>query len=79
MPDYESEKQATRTTIPDPSFLPTREEPPLDPSSGLVSFLSSTERQGPWQMPRRMRALAVLGNIELDLRDAEIAYGVSVI
>src|SRR6266550_9647478 len=47
--------------------------------SGVVSFLSSNERQGHWELPRRFRALAVLGNVELDLRDAEVGYGVSVI
>ena len=46
---------------------------------GVVSFLSSHERQGPWQLPRRFRALAVLGNVELDLRGAEVGYGLSVI
>lgn len=47
--------------------------------AGVVSFLSSTERRGRWQLPRRFRALAVMGNIELDLRQAEIGYGISVI
>jgi hypothetical protein len=47
--------------------------------SGVVSFLSSTERQGRWQLPRTFRALAVMGNVELDLREAEVGYGVSVI
>jgi hypothetical protein len=47
--------------------------------SGVVSFLGSSEREGHWQLPRRFRALAVLGNVELDLRAAEISYGVSVI
>jgi hypothetical protein len=45
--------------------------------SGVVSFLSSTERQGPWELPRRFRALAVLGNVELDLRQADVGYGLS--
>ncbi len=46
-------------------------------TSGVVSFLSSTEREGLWQLPRRFRALAVMGNIEIDLRSAEIGYGLS--
>jgi hypothetical protein len=48
-------------------------------TSGVVSFLSSNEREGRWQLPRRFRALAVMGNVELDLRTAEIGYGLSVI
>ena len=79
MPDYQSEKEGAKSSIPEPSYVPVREEQPTDPSSGVVSFLSSTERQGSWRLPRRMRALAVLGNIELDLREAEIGFGVSVI
>jgi hypothetical protein len=47
--------------------------------AGVVSFLSSTEREGRWQVPRHFRALAVLGNVELDMREAEIGYGLSVI
>lgn len=46
---------------------------------GVVSFLSSTEREGRWELPRHFRALAVLGNVELDLRDALIGIGVSFI
>jgi hypothetical protein len=49
------------------------------PRSGVVSFLSSTEREGYWELPRNFRALAVLGNIELDLRKAQIGFGVSII
>jgi hypothetical protein len=45
----------------------------------LVSFLSSNEREGRWELPRHFRVLAVLGNVELDLRDAVIGEGVSVI
>jgi hypothetical protein len=46
---------------------------------GVVSFLSSHERDGPWELARHFRALAVFGNVELDLRDALIGVGVSVI
>jgi len=53
--------------------------PDARPASGVVSFLSSNEREGRWHLPRRFRALAVMGNVELDLRQAEIGYGLSVI
>jgi hypothetical protein len=79
MPDYRTETPLNKPTIPEASYVPMRDEPTGDPSTGVVSFLSSNERQGSWQLPRRMRALAVLGNIELDLREAEIGFGVSVI
>lgn len=45
--------------------------------SGVVSFLSSNEREGRWELPRHFRALAVMGNVELDLREAVIGIGVS--
>jgi hypothetical protein len=48
-------------------------------TSGVVSFLSSHEREGRWQLPRHFRALAVMGNVELDLREADIGIGVSLI
>jgi len=67
------------------NYASEHDEPqqPLTPdtrsASGVVSFLSSHEREGRWHLPRRFRALAVMGNVELDLRSAEIGYGLSVI
>jgi hypothetical protein len=49
------------------------------PVTGIVSFLSSTEREGHWELPRHLRALAVLGNVELDLREAIVGVGLYVI
>ena len=37
----------------------------------------STDRRGPWEMPRRLAARVVCGNLVLDLRDARIAPGTS--
>jgi hypothetical protein len=66
----EMERQTQGQGLPAPDTRST---------SGVVSFLSSNEREGRWHLPRRFRALAVMGNVELDLRTAEIGYGLSVI
>jgi len=60
----------------DPMAYP---QPSENGREGLVSFLSSNERKGRWELPRNIRVLAVFGSIELDLRDAVIGMGVSVI
>jgi hypothetical protein len=65
----------------EPSYLGVRYPLATEPAqaAGVVAFLSSTERDGRWELPRHFRALSVLGNVEIDLRDATIAVGVSVI
>ena len=44
---------------------------------GTVSFLSNVVRSGDWTLPRLFRAVAVLGNLELDLTRARIGTGTS--
>lgn len=39
---------------------------------GVFAGFSNIERDGYWSLPRYFRALAVLGNIELDLTNAEL-------
>jgi len=77
MADYSAEDQ--RLTNP-PSYQQSEGMSPVPVArsqAGVVSFLSSNERKGPWQLPRKFRALAVLGSVELDLRGAEVGYGFS--
>ena len=44
-------------------------------SQTLVAIMSSTERRGRWSAPQQMRVVAVMGGIELDFREAELAPG----
>jgi len=80
MADYKpTDERLSGLTAPQyaaPAYPVAAEPPSFD---GVVSFLSSTEREGRWPLPRRFRALAVMGNVELDLREADIGLGVSVI
>jgi hypothetical protein len=80
MTDFKAEDYRTANPSPEPA----RDYRPAQvtharANSGVVSVLSSNERKGRWELPRHFRALAVLGNVELDLREAEIGYGLSVI
>lgn len=75
MNDYRTEDYRLTDPVPD---YPGAELAHSRSAAGVVSFLSSNERKGRWEVPRQFRALAVLGNVELDLRDAEIGYGLSV-
>jgi len=38
----------------------------------VSALLSSTERRGPWRVPSRLVVKATLGNVELDLSEAQI-------
>jgi len=49
------------------------------PIRGLVSFFSENRKKGRWELPRHMRVLAIFGSATLDLRQALVGPGVSVI
>jgi hypothetical protein len=82
MPDYKPDDYRLSSRMdPSPDYGDQGQQLVPNPPSaaGVVSFLSSNEREGRWPLPRQFRALAVMGNVELDLRAAEIGYGLSVI
>jgi hypothetical protein len=43
----------------------------------LLAVMGGLVRRGSWLVPKRMRALAIMGGIELDLRDATLAGAVT--
>jgi hypothetical protein len=43
----------------------------------LVAIMSGIVRRGLWVIPRRMRVVAVMGGVELDLRQAQLPPGVT--
>lgn len=51
----------------------------LVPAQRMRILFGSIERTGPWTMPQQLRARVVCGNLELDLRDAHMAQGVTTI
>lgn len=47
--------------------------------AGVLAVMSGTTRKGAWELPRQLRVAAVMGSAELDLREAVLAEGDSVI
>lgn len=41
-------------------------------TSWLIAVMAGTSRKGSWRAGRRLRALALMGGIDIDLRDAEL-------
>jgi hypothetical protein len=44
-----------------------------DHGESYVAVFSGAERKGHWRVPRRSRAVAVFGGVDLDLREAQLA------
>lgn len=43
----------------------------------LVAVMSGIMRRGLWRIPRRLRVIAIMGGVDLDLREAELPPGVT--
>jgi Domain of unknown function (DUF1707) len=61
-----------------PAPATRRYQPPAVPTGAhtpttSVAILSGTKRAGPWNVPSAYTAVAIMGGVELDLRDARFA------
>lgn len=43
----------------------------------VVAIMSGIVRRGLWKIPRRLKVVAIMGGVELDLREAELPPGVT--
>jgi hypothetical protein len=59
--------------------LTERGDMPSTPARGIVSVFSENRKEGRWWLPRQLRVLSVFGSVTVDLRDAIIQPGESVI
>jgi hypothetical protein len=67
----------TATSASELDALVTPQPLALVPAQHLRIVLGSIERVGPWDVPQRLTARVVCGNLVLDLRDARLAPGVT--
>lgn len=45
--------------------------------SAVVAIMGGTERKGAWVVPRLVRCIAVMGGVDLDMREAQFGEGVT--
>jgi len=65
---------ATGTPLP-ASLEPNSPAPKL--RERLVAIMSGIVRRGLWRIPRRLRVVAIMGGVQLDLREAELPPGIT--
>jgi hypothetical protein len=51
----------------------------VEPHRGALAIMGSVKRRGVWSLPRRFRVAAVMAEAKIDLREARIGAGESVI
>jgi hypothetical protein len=71
LPDYARGSAAVSRAVP---VLTSNEAP----SRGFVgALMGGTARRGPWLVPQHLKAIAIMGGVELDLSAARFAPGVT--
>jgi hypothetical protein len=62
----------------DPGAAPIMAPAAMVPPRGLVfAIMGGAARKGSWLVPRELKVIAVMGGVELDLRDARFSPGVT--
>jgi hypothetical protein len=68
---------------PHPVPAPAPARPPVTPAGpsyeSSFAVMSETKRQGPWQVPGKHNAVAMMGSVTLDLREAHLTAQETVI
>lgn len=63
-------------SLPDHGVVRVRKSDEGRPRSrSLIALMGGVVRKGRWLVPRRLRALAIMGGVEIDLRDADFSRG----
>jgi Cell wall-active antibiotics response 4TMS YvqF len=64
--------------VAETALVPAKRNDALIPSGQRVlAVFSSIERRGAWRPPQQMQVSSVLGNVELDFREAQLEPGVT--
>ncbi|MEW5914946.1 MAG: LiaF domain-containing protein [Gemmatimonadota bacterium] len=79
MDEYRHRSPNEHTPLaPRRSFTLVRDES-VEPHRGALAVMGSIKRRGVWAMPRRFRVAAVMSEAKIDLREARIGAGESVV
>ena len=62
---------------PDVTPEVTPDGPAAPPTARILTILSNNERSGSMLLPQRLEIVTVMGNVELDIRDATFAPGLT--
>jgi Domain of unknown function (DUF1707)/Cell wall-active antibiotics response 4TMS YvqF len=64
---------------PAPGGAPSLPDAPYKERRWVVAIMGGEERKGRWRPTRRTNAIAVMGGVDIDLREAELADGAEIL